>query len=165
MQRPLPRTKRHAALGRGTFRNLPTSSRTIAVRPTVLTYTEGPAECSLLTARLYTYTLVCSTCGTGVQGQKSGVSLDLTQLTAPAKVAKTEFNEVQLRNSANRTHVIQLNPSLLSTKFDGRLLVTASCRKSMSGRKLSFVTNVAHDVHSECAVGYHAARFVAGIRA
>ncbi len=41
------------------------------------------------------------------------------------------------------------------------MLVIASCHRSIPGRELSFVPDAAH----ECAVGCHAATFVAGIRA
>jgi hypothetical protein len=40
-------------------------------------------------------------------------------------------------------------------------LIDCSCHGSISGRELSLVSDVAH----ACAVGYHTARFVAGIRA
>ena len=47
-----------------------------------------------------------------------------------------------------------------STAFVG-LLACCSCHGSISGRELSFLSDFVH----ACAVGYHTARFVAGMRA
>ena len=41
------------------------------------------------------------------------------------------------------------------------LIVDCSCHGSISGRELSSLSDVVH----ACAVGYHTARFVAGMRA
>jgi hypothetical protein len=52
------------------------------------------------------------------------------------------------------THRNSLGPFVVLLAFD------CSCHGSISGRELSFVSDVAH----ACAVGYHAAPLVAGVR-